>query len=137
MAVNEHYSNETDSDSLFNGALRDKAVKNFKGIVDLRRGCTKADGKIGDYSMMLSDEVVNKSAPILLNEEREVSGNHAASVGRINKEMLFYIMSRGFSKKQAESMMLEANFAPALDKIEDEDLRKTIADEVHKLNSRN
>lgn len=136
MAVNEHYGNETDSDSLFNGALKDKAVKNFKGIVDLRRGCTKADGKIGDYSMMLSDEVVNKSAPILLNEEREVSGNHAASVGRLNKEMLFYIMSRGFSKKQAESMMLEANFAPALDKIEDEALREKIESQVHKLNSR-
>lgn len=136
LAVNEHYGNETDSDSLFNGALKDKAVKNFKGIVDLRRGCTKADGKIGDYSMMLSDEVVNKSAPILLNEEREVSGNHAASVGRLNKDMLFYIMSRGFSKKQAESMMLEANFAPALDKIEDEELREKIADQVHKLNSR-
>lgn len=136
MAVNEHYGMKTDSDSLFNGALKDRAVKNFKGIVDLRRGCTKADGKIGDYSMMLSDEVVNKSAPILLNEEREVSGNHAASVGRINKEMLFYIMSRGFSKKQAESMMLEANFAPALDKIEDTDLREKIASQVHKLNSR-
>ena len=136
LAVNEHYGNETDSDSLFNGALKDKAVKNFKGVVDLRRGCTKADGKIGDYSMMLSDEVVNKSAPILLNEEREVSGNHAASVGRLNKDMLFYIMSRGFSKKQAESMMLEANFAPALDKIEDEELREKIAAHVHKLNSR-
>lgn len=136
LAVNEHYGNETDSDSLFNGALKDKAVKNFKGVVDLRRGCTKADGKIGDYSMMLSDEVINKSAPILLNEEREVSGNHAASVGRLNKDMLFYIMSRGFSKKQAESMMLEANFAPALDKIEDEELREKIAAHVHKLNSR-
>ena len=136
LAVNEHYGNETDSSCLFNGALKDKAVKNFKGVVDLRRGCTKADGKIGDYSMMLSDEVVNKSAPILLNEEREVSGNHAASVGRLNKDMLFYIMSRGFSKKQAESMMLEANFAPALDKIEDDKLREKIAEEVHKLNSR-
>lgn len=137
MTVNEHFGINTDSNTLFNGALKDKAVKNFKGIVDLRRGCTKADGKIGDYSMMLSDEVINKSAPILLNEEKEVAGKHAASVGRMNKEMLFYIMSRGFSKKQAESMMLEANFAPALDKIEDEDLRKTIADEVHELNSRN
>lgn len=137
MTVNEHFGINTDSNTLFNGALKDKAVKNFKGIVDLRRGCTKADGKIGDYSMMLSDKVVNKSAPILLNEEREVAGKHAASVGRMNKEMLFYIMSRGFSKKQAESMMLEANFAPALDKIEDEDLRKLIADEVHELNSRN
>lgn len=137
MTVNEHFGINTDSNTLFNGALKDKAHKNFKGIVDLRRGCTKADGKIGDYSMMLSDEVINKSAPILLNEEKEVAGKHAASVGRMNKEMLFYIMSRGFSKKHAESMMLEANFAPALDKIEDEDLRKLIADEVHELNSRN
>ena len=137
MTVNEHFGINTDSNTLFNGALKDKAHKNFKGIVDLRRGCTKADGKIGDYSMMLSDKVINKSAPILLNEEKEVAGKHAASVGRMNKEMLFYIMSRGFSKKQAESMMLEANFAPALDKIEDEDLRKLIADEVHELNSRN
>ena len=137
LTVNEHYGINTDSNTLFNGALKDKAVKNFKGIVDLRRGCTKADGKIGDYLMMLSDEVVNKSAPVLLNEEKEVTGKHAASVGRMNKEMLFYIMSRGFSKKQAESMMLEANFAPVLDKIEDETLRKKIADEVHALNSRN
>lgn len=136
MAVNEHFGINTDSNTLFNGALKDKAVKNFKGIVDLRRGCTKADGKIGDYSMMLSDEVVNKSAPILLNEEKEVAGKHAASVGRMNREMLFYIMSRGFSKKQAESMMLEANFAKALDKIEDEELRKEISSEVHKLNIR-
>lgn len=136
MAVNEHFGINTDSNTLFNGALKDKAVKNFKGIVDLRRGCTKADGKIGDYSMMLSDEVVNKSAPILLNEEKEVVGKHAASVGRMNREMLFYIMSRGFSKKQAESMMLEANFAKALDKIENEELRKEISSEVHKLNIR-
>lgn len=136
MAVNEHFGINTDSNTLFNGALKDKAVKNFKGIVDLRRGCTKADGKIGDYSMMLSDEVVNKSAPILLNEEKEVAGKHAASVGRMNREMLFYIMSRGFSKKQAESMMLEANFAKALDKIENEELRKEISSEVHKLNIR-
>lgn len=136
MTVNEHFGINTDSNTLFNGALKDKAVKNFKGIVDLRRGCTKADGKIGDYSMMLSDEVVNKSAPILLNEEKEVAGKHAASVGRMNREMLFYIMSRGFSKKQAESMMLEANFAKALDKIEDEELRKEISSEVHKLNIR-
>lgn len=136
MTVNEHFGINTDSNTLFNGALKDKAVKNFKGIVDLRRGCTKADGKIGDYSMMLSDEVVNKSAPILLNEEKEVAGKHAASVGRMNREMLFYIMSRGFSKKQAESMMLEANFAKALDKIENDDLREKIAAEVHELNSR-
>ena len=137
LANNYHYGNETDSDAMFNGALKDNAHKNWKGVVDLKHGCFEADGKIGDYSMMFSDNVKNKTAPILLCAEKEVAGNHAASVGRLNKEMLFYIMSRGFDKKQAESMMLEATFSKALDKIEDESLRDELKERVHQMNTRN
>lgn len=137
LATNEHLGNETDSDAMFNGALKDRAHKNWKGVVDLRPGCVSADGKIGDYSMMFSDNVKNKTAPILLCAEKEVAGNHAASVGRLNKDMLFYIMSRGFDKKQAESMMLEATFAKTLDKIEDEKLREELKKEVRQMNTRN
>lgn len=137
FANNDHYGNDTDSDAMFNGALKDNAHKNWKGVVDLKHGCFEADGKIGDYSMMFSDNVKNKTAPILLCAEKEVAGNHAASVGRLNKEMLFYIMSRGFDKKQAESMMLEATFSKALDKIEDESLRDELKETVHQMNTRN
>lgn len=137
LAVNEHRGEDTDSRAMFNGALKDRAIKNWKGIVDLRTGANHADGKIGDYSMMLSSDAINKSAPVLLNEVKEVSGNHAASVGRLNKEMLFYIMSRGFNKKQAQALMLEANFAPTLDKIEDEKLRDELKNKVHYMNTRN
>ena len=137
LATNEHLGNETDSDAMFNGALKDRAHKNWKGVVDLRPGCMSADGKIGDYSMMFSDNVKNKTAPILLCAEKEVAGNHAASVGRLNKDMLFYIMSRGFDKKQAESMILEATFAKTLDKIEDESLREELKEEVRQMNARN
>lgn len=137
LANNDHYGNETDSDAMFNGALKDNAHKNWKGVVDLKHGCFEADGKIGDYSMMFSDNVKNKTAPILLCAEKEVAGNHAASVGRLNKDMLFYIMSRGFDKKQAESMMLEATFSKALDKIEDESLRGELKEIVRQMNTRN
>lgn len=136
LANNEHYGNATDSDAMFNGAVKDRAHKNWKGVVDLRKGCFEADGKIGDYSMMFSNEVKNKTAPILLCAEKEVAGNHAASVGRLNKEMLFYIMSRGFDKKQAESMMLEAVFSKAIDKIDKEDLRASLKEKVHQMNIR-
>ncbi len=137
LATNEHNGNDTDSEAMFNGSLKDNAHKNWKGVVDLRPGCVSADGKIGDYSMMFSDTVKNKTAPILLCAEKEVAGNHAASVGRLNKEMLFYIMSRGFDKKQAESMMLEATFSKALDKIEDETLRESLRSKVRQMNTRN
>lgn len=136
LTVNEHWGRDTESDTNFNGALKDRAKKNRKGVVDLKKGCRKADGKIADYSMMLSGEAINKSTPILLNEEKEVAGKHAASVGRLNPDMLFYIMSRGFSKKEAQSLMLEANFAPSLDKIENQELRDKLKNKVHLMNKR-
>lgn len=135
-AFNEHKAEITSSNCLFNGALKDRAEKRWKGVVDLKRGCVNADGKIGDYAMMLSPDAINRSAPVLLNEEKDVSGEHAASVGRLNKAMLFYIMSRGFSKKNAESLMLEANFAPTIDKVDHEELREKLRYKVHTMNTR-
>lgn len=135
-AFNEHRAKVTTSNCLFNGALKAKAEKRWKGVVDLKRGCVKADGKIGDYSMMLSPDAINRSAPVLLNEEKDVEGEHAASVGRLNKAMLFYIMSRGFSKKKAQSLMLEANFAPTIDKVDHEQLREKLRYKVHIMNTR-
>lgn len=135
-AFNEHKSEITASNCLFNGALKGKAEKRWKGVVDLKRGCVNADGKIGDYAMMLSPDAINRSAPVLLNEEKDVAGEHAASVGRLNKAMLFYIMSRGFSKKKAESLMLEANFAPTIDKVEHDELREKLRYKVHTMNTR-
>lgn len=136
LVTNEHQGEDSSSNTIFNGALKDSANKAWKGIVDLKRGCKRADGKIGDYAMLLSDDVVNKTTPILLCEEDKVKGNHAASVGRLNKEMLYYIMSRGLSKKQAESMILEASFTPTLDKIEDESLKDELKKKVHSMNNR-
>ena len=135
-AFNEHKAKVTKSNCLFNGALKGKAEKRWKGVVDLKRGCEHADGKIGDYAVMLSPDAINRSAPVLLNEEKDVSGEHAASVGRFDKSMLFYIMSRGFSKKKAESLMLEANFAPTIDKIDHEELREKVRYIVHAMNTR-
>ncbi|MDU2374997.1 SufD family Fe-S cluster assembly protein [Anaerococcus vaginalis] len=135
-AFNDHKAKVTKSNCMFNGALKGKAEKRWKGVVDLKRGCEHADGKIGDYAVMLSPDAINRSAPVLLNEEKDVAGEHAASVGRFDKAMLFYIMSRGFSKRKAESLMLEANFAPTIDKIDHEELREKVRYKVHAMNTR-
>ena len=67
-----------------------------------------------------------------------ITGNVVAyEAGKIDENILFYIMSRGFDKKQAESMMLEATFAKTLDKIEDESLREELKKEVRQMNTRN
>lgn len=129
-----HNNKETKSHTEFNGALKDNAIKNWKGIIDLRNGSKHSDGQIAEYSAVLSDNVINKSSPILLSKENEVKGNHAASVGRLNKEMLYYIMSRGLDKGHAESLLLQAKFTPTLDKISDLGLRDYLKRTVKDMN---
>ena len=69
---------------------------------------------------------------MLLCSEEEVEGNHSSSAGKIGEKELFYIMSRGFELKEAMKLMVRARFNKILEKIEKEELRKEILQEIDK-----
>jgi Fe-S cluster assembly scaffold protein SufB len=75
---------------------------------------------------VLGDEVVNVSTPLLLCGEDDVSGEHATSIGRPNSEKLYYLMSRGFTEKQARILLVEASMSTMLDMIPDTDGRARV-----------
>ena len=62
--------------------------------------------------------------------EEEVEGQHAASIGRLDEEKLYYLRSRGLSEAQARRLMVDARFAPALDKIPLDALRTEVQEEA-------
>ena len=66
------------------------------------------------------------AVPILLCTEDDVEGLHAASAGEIDDNILFYIMSRGFSESEAKRLILESKFAETIDLIENEEIRKRV-----------
>lgn len=70
--------------------------------------------------------------PLLLAHEDDVEGNHAASAGRINEDQLFYLMSRGLSRKQAEALLVQARITPALDEIFDTEIQDMISNKIIK-----
>lgn len=125
-----HIGRETESDILVNGALKDTAKKTFKGTIDFKKGSFQSKGSEEEYATLLSDKVKNIAIPILLCQEDDVEGVHAASAGKIEEEILFYIMSRGFSLEQAKRMVLESHFTPILDRITQEDLKQEIWKEI-------
>jgi len=114
------------------GALLDKAKKKYFGSIDFKEGSKGADGLENEKTILLSDKVRNYSVPILLCHEEDVSGVHAASAGKIEENMLFYIMSRGFSEIEAKKLAVKANFASVLDKIENIDVLEKINKEINK-----
>lgn len=127
-----HYGKQTKTSIKASGALLDESQKTFRGTIDFKKGCAKAKGAETENVTLLSPSVINKSVPILLCTEEDVDGQHAASSGRVDKNKLFYLMTRGFSEKEAEKLIIEAAFNPIIDKIPLKDIREEILDSVRR-----
>ncbi len=114
------------------GALKDKAIKHFKGTIDFKKGCKKATGNENETCMLLSDTAKSLALPMLLCSEEEVEGNHSSSAGKIGEKELFYIMSRGFTFKEAMKLMVRARFNKILENVKNEELKQQILEEIDK-----
>ena len=105
------------------GALTDKSDKIFRGTLDFQRGAKNSTGRELEEVIILSEGTRNRSVPLMLATEDEIDGHHAVSVGRLDKEKIFYLMSRGLDKSEAERLIVEAAFNPVIEKISDDNLR--------------
>lgn len=114
------------------GALKDTAKKHFKGTIDFKQGSKKAKGNEAEYCMLLSDKAKSIALPMLLCSEEDVEGNHSSAAGKIANKELFYIMSRGFTYKEAMKLMVRARFNKILENIQDESLKQKIIEEIDK-----
>lgn len=104
----DHMGKRTESDINVNGALRDAASKVFKGTIDFKNGCTDSVGNEQETVLMLGDDVINKTIPLILCAEENVVGNHGATIGELDEDTLFYFESRGIDKGQAENILARA-----------------------------
>lgn len=105
------------------GALTGKSDKIFRGTLDFQRGAKNSTGNELEEVIILSSGTRNRSVPLMLAAEDEVEGHHAVSVGRLDEEKIFYLMSRGLDKAESEKLIVEAAFNPVIEKIPDENLR--------------
>ena len=108
------------------GAIDGFSKKNFKGTIDFKEGSVNAIGEENENCVILSDNAKSKSLPMLLCHEENVQGAHGVSSGKIDEDKLFYIMSKGISKKDAEKLIIKANFNSIIKNIEDENLQNEI-----------
>ena len=130
--ISEVYGKKTNIDIEVYGALKNNSKKNFKGTIDFKTGCKKAKGNENEYCMLLSKSAKSKALPMLLCSEEDVQGTHSNSAGKIDEEKLYYIMTRGISKSQAQKLIVKAKFNSVLENIEKAELKNEILYEINK-----
>lgn len=124
--VVNHYGKNTECEIDTSGALKDAAKKVFRGTIDFKTGSSNSVGNEKETVLMLGDDVVNKTVPLILCAEENVVGNHGATIGELDDETLFYFESRGISRAQTENILARAAIERFARTVDDEALRAQI-----------
>ncbi|MGL5296115.1 MAG: SufD family Fe-S cluster assembly protein [Culicoidibacterales bacterium] len=108
------------------GVVRDQAQGVFDGIGYIKNGAVKADAQQESRFMVLDDLARATTNPILLIDEHDVTAGHAASVGRVDAETLYYLQSRGLTIEQAQSLVTLGFLMPLIETVSDVTLREKL-----------
>lgn len=122
----EHLAPETYCNMRAGGALFHQSEKVFRGTIDFVKGAARSIGHEQETTLLFSKTARARSAPLILCGEENVEGQHAATIGKIDAEKLFYLQTRGLSEAAAKKLMVEAQFAPTLAKLPDDNMREAV-----------
>lgn len=120
------------SKPLYKQIARGRSVAAFQGKIIVERDAQKTDAKLMMQGLMLSDEAQILSKPELEIFADDVVCGHGSTVGALDEDHLFYLMSRGIPQNIAESMLVRGFLAEVLDPIENDDLHDALEGVVEK-----
>ena len=121
-----HFGAKSESKILSKGALSGQSKKTFRGNLIFETGSAQSVGREKEVVTLLDEKVKSDSIPALMCSEDDVIGEHAASVGQLDQDKIFYLMSRGLTLEAAKKLVIKASFEEVLSTISDETLKADI-----------
>ncbi len=125
-----HAAPRTVSDLNIRALLKDEAKAIVRGLVRVGKEASGCTGFQREETLLLSEHAEIDAVPNLEIENPDVRCGHAASIGRIDGEKMFYLMSRGLDRAAAEWMLIGAFIEPFLSSLADETLRAALAETI-------
>ncbi|MDK6804332.1 Fe-S cluster assembly protein SufD [Aerococcus sp. UMB7834] len=114
------------------GVILDRSRLAFNGIGHIYRGAVGADAQQEERILMFSDRARGDVNPILLIDENDVTAGHAASMGRVDQEELYYLMSRGISGKEAQRLVIRGFLGSVIVAIPLQEMREELIEIIDK-----
>ncbi|MBB6445031.1 Fe-S cluster assembly protein SufD [Bacillus benzoevorans] len=127
-----HYAKYTTSNILKHGVTKDGSTSIFNGIGKIEHGASKSNAEQESRILMLSEKARGDANPMLLIDEDDVVAGHAASVGRVDPVQLYYIMSRGIAKHEAERLIIHGFLAPVVNQLPIEGVKKQLVEVIER-----
>lgn len=123
----QHIGRNSSSDMLTRAVMRDTSTGIFNGITKIEKGATDSNGQQTERVLMMNPKARGDANPMLLIDEDEVKAGHAASVGQVNKDQVYYLMSRGISREDATNLIIYGFLAPIVSEIPIKSVEKQLS----------
>ena len=123
----KHMAPNTTSDFAFKGALRDHSTAVWRGMIRVEPEAQKTNAYQENRNLMLSPTTHAVPIPGLEIMANDVRCTHGATVGRVDREQLFYLMARGLSRSEAERLIVRGFFEDVLARVELAPVREALA----------
>jgi Fe-S cluster assembly protein SufD len=110
------------------GIAKDQSKIFYTGISRIEKGNSKTDSYQKTRGLNLSKDAKVIARPYLYIDEFDVIAGHGASIGSVSEDDLFYLMSRGLKKEEAEKMIINGFIRPIIDKVVNESFKDRLID---------
>jgi Fe-S cluster assembly protein SufD len=129
-----HESGHTTGDTVWKGALTGESRASYEGLIEIVPDAQESHTYLQTHQILLSPKAKGDAIPSLIVKTDNVSASHGGTVGELDEEQIFYMMTRGLSRTEAVRILLEGYFEEVVQRLEDEGLealvRRRIAEKL-------
>jgi len=133
--LQDHQAPRTTSDLQFRAALQDQSRMIYTGLIRIGKEAVQTNAYQSNHNLLLSREARAETIPMLEILADDVQCKHGASIGPIDDEQAFYLMSRGVPREAAERLIVMGFIEPIIQQVPfaplQERLREEIEGELH------
>ena len=130
-----HECSDTTSNIIAKGALNHKSKSIYRGLVKILQDAARCSGSQKEDTILLSSDAEADAIPNLEIDNNDVKCSHAATIGHIDAEKLFYLMSRGLPENLARQKIVEGFFDPVIAQIPIERLQEELRNMISERSS--
>ncbi|MFL5825313.1 MAG: SufB/SufD family protein [Thermoleophilaceae bacterium] len=121
-----HEAGDTTGDTVWKGALTGDSRASYEGLIEIVFGAQNSHTYLQTHSMLLSPKAKADSIPSLIVKTDNVSASHGGTVGEVDEDQVFYMMTRGVPRLEAVRILVEGYFEEVIQKLDDDRLEELV-----------
>lgn len=128
----EHAAEHTSSDLAFRGLLEDQATAVWRGMIEVDPGAQRTDAFQESRNLLLSKQAHADAIPGLEIEADDVRCTHAAAIAQIDETQVFYLMSRGLTRKAATRIVIDGFMQALVERLDKGRLHDAVSEALER-----